>query len=108
MRTADASSDYDSFVALIEYLNKALRNNSTFFKTIFEIESLNIEVCFSDKNILPTDFRKSVFKWCGSGIYILVHYSIANSFSLKTFEAAQFLKLVDKISEKLELLCSVN
>lgn len=79
--------DYDRFVQRISQINMVCQNNITFFKTTFEVDTIDIEVCLSDKNILPSDFRKKVYKWCGSGVDIKINYSIAGLQSVKIYEA---------------------
>ena len=57
---------------------------------------------------MPEEFRKKVYKWCGSGTYILVHYTQAGIQMLKTFEASDFIDSITKTDETLDFLKSVN
>lgn len=78
----------------------------TFLQTNFEIESLELEICHSDKNIFPLDFRKKVFWWCGSGTHILVHYTKAGGLpGLKSFDKVKtFLQAIKDLDDTLGFL----
>ena len=69
-----------------------------------------IEPYLSDKNLLPENFRKKVYKWCGAGAMVKVTYLKAGGFrSTKLFEeAAIFADLLRPIDDCLGFLGSMS
>lgn len=63
----------------------------------------------SEGNILPMDFRKKVFCWCGSGTIILITYRRAGLYLEKVYETVKdFLNAIHDLDDILVLLKSVN
>lgn len=81
----------------------------TWFKTNFDLDNLRLEICQTNTNILPDDFRKKVFSWCGSGTLIMVHYSSPCVNNLRTYETVkEFIIALQDLDNVLGYLKKVN
>lgn len=102
--------NWDSFSSYIEQLNFVLQSNKVYLKANFDIENLRLEIAHSESNILPLDFRKKVFHWCGSGTLVLVKIQQAGGIEgLQTYETVKdFLKAIGDLDETLIYLRDIN
>jgi len=107
--STDPLKDLDSLNLYIEQLNQIIKSNQKWFRTNFDIDELFIEVCLTDTNILPDDFRKKVFTWCGSGTIVLVHYVSVGAAALRSYDTVNdFIFDTKDLKDCLNFLKSVN
>lgn len=53
----DPMKDWDSINLYVENLNHIISRNLNYLKANFDIDSLNVEICMTDTNFLPTAIR---------------------------------------------------
>ncbi len=101
--------DWESLNLHIQQLNQIIKSNQKWFKTNFDLDELFIEVCLTETNILPEEFRKKVFTWCGSGTMVLVHYVSVGTAGLQSYETVNdFISDTKDLKDCLSFLKSVN
>lgn len=70
---------------------------------------MKIETKLSDKNIMPTGFRKYMFSWQGSGTRVVVIYNKMNIIKAHEYNTVKaFLDDLKNIDSVMGFLKSVN
>ena len=70
---------------------------------------MNVEICMTDTNYLPTVIRQKLFSWEGTGTQILLTYMKAGiELDLMFDSVKEFIRAVRPVNELLGFIKSVN